>query len=356
MITMMPTKRYVLTSHKLHACLVFLSLAWGTATVCGAQSGPNRFYGQPSPLTGKILVIPPGTTLEGRIESTIGSKKSRQGERFSMTIFSPVLANGSDVIIPVGAEMLGDVVEAIPASKVPHDKRTAKPIGKLRVQISSLKMPDGTTYPLVASIVGEKPTRNSRYGNNQGPDLGGGIAYVGNENNFDAVAPRSQPSRGRPKVLTKSELMRDPIYGKNDSGNGNNHYDIRSLVRKKRDLFIYKGSPISVRLNAALKIGMAASEGAASILEAPAKVTGDTNIDNSSSTPHRFIRPTPPAPPPVNAVIDKPLEASPASPPAIQPNVLPGILPDNPSLVLPAPGAQKVAPAPPPNNPQVSPF
>ncbi len=357
MIRMSPIKNNALIFRTFYASLVSLSLALAAATTCGAQSGPNRFYGQPSTLTGKILIIPAGTTLEGRIESTIGSSKSHQGERFSLTISSPVLANGSEVIIPVGSEILGDVVEAIPANKVPRQKGMVKPVGKLRVQISSLKMPDGATYPLVASIVGEKPTQANRYGNDEGPDLGTGVGFVGTENNFEAVAPRSQASRGRPKVLTRRELMSDPIYGKNSGdGYGNGRYDIRSLVKKDRNLFIYKGSPVSVRLKAALKIGMGASEGEASILQSPAKINNEPESNDFSSSPHRFTRPAPPAPPPV-VQVEKPVEAPPYVPPAVVPNVLPGILPDSPALVLPPPNSQKPPATPPPqSNQQVSPF
>lgn len=352
MIRISLIKQDHITNRIFGACLVFVSIAFSIGTICSAQSGPNRFYGQPSTFAGKILVVPPGTTLEGRIESTIGSSKSHQGERFSMTISSPVLANGTDVIIPVGAEMLGDVVEAIPANKVPHEKGMPKPTGKLRVQISSLKMPDGTTYPLVASIIGEQPSQSSRYGHDQGQDLGGGIAYVGSENNFNAVAPRAQSSRGRPKVLTKDELMRDPIYGKNASDrSGNDHYAIRSLVKKNRNLFIYQGSPISIRLNAPLKIGIGASEGEASVMQSPAKVSGETNIDDSATTPHRFSRPVQPVTPQVSNDTAAP------APPLAVPNVLPGILPDTPSLVLPPPTMQKMpAPPSPQNSSPVSPF
>jgi hypothetical protein len=344
------TARYVVLI--MLTCLTFF-----TGTVCNAQSGPNSFYRPPSALNGRILIVPAGTTLEGRIESTIGSNKSHQGEHFSMRIASPVLANSSEVIIPAGSEILGEVVEAIPASKVPHEKGQPKATGKLRIQITSLKMPEGATYPMVASLIGEQSSGFNRFGNSKDPDLGGGIAYAGSESNFGAVAPRAQSNRrGRgARVLTKSEMMQDPVYGKNGAENGyGNNLAIRSLVKKNRNLFIYQGSPLSIRLNAPLKIGMSTSEGAASILQSPAHVSGETNIDNSESIPHRFSRLAPPSAP---AAVQNDRQSNDlSSPPVAVPNVLPGILPDNPNLVIPPAKPANQPAIPPQNNQQVSPF
>lgn len=88
-----------------------------------AQPGVSPYYKAPDSLAGRTIVIPAGTTFEGRIESTIGSSVSKQGERFIITLSSPLLANGSDVLIPAGAEVLGEVVQAIPAKDVPHAKK-----------------------------------------------------------------------------------------------------------------------------------------------------------------------------------------------------------------------------------------
>jgi len=231
-------------------------------------------YQAPSTLQGKVIVIPIGTTFEGRIDNTIGSAVSRQGERFVISMSSPLLANGTEVLIPAGSEIIGEVVEAIPSHKVPRQKNQVKQIGKLRVELTALKTPDGLTFPLVASIVADKSKMGQMA---QQHPLGTGVAYVGSNSAFEAVAPgnpryiRQQPGQA-PKVLSPGDIMRDPILGR-DQSYANNSFQqgamIRSLVRKKNDLFIYSGSPISMRIDAPFKISLGSSQGAAATLNAP---------------------------------------------------------------------------------------
>lgn len=210
---------------------------------------------------GKTVVLPPGTTFEGRIDSSVGSRISHPGERFTITMATPVLANGVDVIIPTGAQVIGEVVEAIPASKLPHKKGMPKPTGKLRVQLSSLITPDGVTYPLVASMAGETMQMGRKTVAN--PSIGGSVGYMGTAAGFEAVAPgmsdryRGQPGRA-PHVMTKQQMLKDAIYG---TGNVNPMERmakplVRSLVKRDHDLFIDSGSPITIRLDAPFKIGI----------------------------------------------------------------------------------------------------
>ena len=241
-----------------------------------AQPGVSPYYQVPEPLSGRIVVIPAGTTFEGRIGSTIGSTTSKQGERFTITISSPVLANGSDVLIPSGAEVMGEVVQAVSAKQVPHKKKE-KPPGKLRVQITALKMPDGMTYPMVASLVGEEAVVLNRNGGGYGgsapknPTLGSGIGYVGTQSGFGLVAPRAHMRNGygggnASPVVTKEELLNDPIMGRERDMDSDNNAAIRSLVKKNRELYIYTGSPLTIRLEAPFKMGMSSSAGEASAL------------------------------------------------------------------------------------------
>jgi len=263
------------------------------ATLIFVLSPPATYaqYQAPSSLQGKTIVIPMGTTFEGRIDSTIGSSISRQGERFVISTASPVLANGVDVLIPAGAQVMGEVVEAVPAKKVPHQKYERKPLGKLRVQLTALRMPDGLTFPLVASIIPDKMTL--RGGNQQRP-LGTGVAYVGSQANFEVVAPGNpqynRPRRGMaPKVVAPSDVLKDPILGRDQLyTNGGNQMGgaIRSLVRRHNDLYIYNGSPISMRIDAPFKLSFSSAQGAASTLNAPPAVAPDQTGAQSGK---RFI-------------------------------------------------------------------
>lgn len=243
------------------------------------QSSDSLYRGAHS-IHGKTVVIPTGIHFEGRLDHTIGSSVSKPGERFEVEVSSPVLANGTDVLIPAGSVVLGEVVECIPSSRLPHQKGFPKPTGKLRVQLSGLRTPDGLTYPMVASLAGETMARGGgRRGgssmeraNNQ---LGRGVAYVGSATSFEAVAPgvaqrmRTRPGQA-PKVVTPQDIMRDPIYGNaqsKETHQGMSH--IRSLVKKNSNLYIVQGSPLSIRVDAPFKMGIAAAAAGASTLDAP---------------------------------------------------------------------------------------
>jgi len=237
------------------------------APVTQAQSGNENFYRGPSGVSGKTAILPIGTTFEGRIQSTISSR-SRQGERFAIEISAPVMANGSEVLIPSGSQIQGEVVEAVPSSRVPKDAgMRLHPLGKLRTQLLSLQLPAGMNYPLVASISGE--VNRSKGTTTSGPlARKSTVAYVGTQAGFDAVNPALRKPRmlnGQMQVLSKSDMLRDPILGEDvNAGQGQYKY-VRSLVKKGRDLYIYSGSPITVRLDAPLKLSFGASSANTSI-------------------------------------------------------------------------------------------
>ena len=227
------------------------------------NGSPELLFRAPSSLSGKTVVLPVGTTIEGRLDSTIGSSVSHSGDTFTITIASPVLANGTDVVISSGSQVLGAVVESIPSSHQPHAKGCPRPTGKLRVQLSGLRTPDGVTYPLVAALTGESTTSGGRGASKPNPNLGGGIGYVGTESSFQAVAPgmqnRMRSGQGQaPRVVTRQELMRDPVYGMDQTAGMTEQLpNIRSLIKRQHDIYIMEGSPVSIRLNAPFKIGMA---------------------------------------------------------------------------------------------------
>ena len=210
----------------------------------------------------KFIILPPGTTFEARIDHTISSAKSHSGDKFVLEVVSPVIANGTDVVIAQGSKVIGEVVEAIPSSKIPKLKGDPKPIGKLQIELTTIETPQGNSYPLVASLMGELVlTGQTRKIN---PDLGAGIGYVGSQNNFNAIKPGANSiySMGRrpgsgPALTHKKDLINDPIYGidsPNPMSNSSQKSQIRSLVKKNNELYIYEGSPLTVKLDTPLKI------------------------------------------------------------------------------------------------------
>lgn len=225
-------------------------------------------YRAPNSYQGKAVMLPIGTTFEGRIQSTIGSSASRPGDRFSVEISAPVLANGTDVLIASGTEIIGEVVEAISSSHQPKEGNSRlHPLGKLRVQLMSIRMPSGVTLPLVASLSGEVAA-NQQGGGDGLNSRSSSVAYIGSQAGFDAVNPALSNKRdrsGKLAVLKKDDILKDPILGDNSSSSNSRGKVIRSLVKRNRDLYIYSGSPITVKLDAPLKITFAASNSQSAI-------------------------------------------------------------------------------------------
>jgi hypothetical protein len=296
---------------------------------CGAQMNNAQ---------GKSVVVPAGTTFEGRIDQTIGSAHTRPGTRFLVTMASPALANGQDVLIPAGAAFMGEVVEAIPSSQIQHAKKMPHKPGKLRVEITGLRMPDGITYPLVASFVGEVIKNGGGQG---GPQLGGGVAYIGSQSGFNMVYPRAG-GRGGP-LVSKQAMMTNPLYG--DAEKGGSGGQIRSLMTHNSDLIIHAGSPMSVRLDAPLRMSLT-----------PVPMPGIQPVDvTQDAAGHRFSH-------------DVPAGTMPQMPQATTPPGVPGTAPlggapqtvranpgapaapidTGPSFLTPVPGAMNASPPPPP--------
>ena len=151
---------------------------------------------------------------------------------------------------------MGEVVEAISSGKI-KEKRQPKPHGKLRVQLNSLRTPDGITYPLVGSLAPEtfETTRSST----ANPNLGGGVAYVGSEASFDATAPTNAHRGGPGGVMSRSDMTRNTMYGRDTNQRQQGSGRIRSLTVKGHELTLANGSPVTVRLDAPLKVAVSSS-------------------------------------------------------------------------------------------------
>ena len=109
------------------------------------------------------------------------------------------------------------------------EKRQPKPHGKLRVQLNSLRTPDGITYPLVGALAPEtfETTRSS-----QRSEPWGGVAYVGSEASFDATAPTNVRRGGAGGVMSRSDMTRNTMYGRDTNQRQQGSGRIRSLTVK----------------------------------------------------------------------------------------------------------------------------
>jgi len=275
------------------APLVLAFTVWLSSTPALAQQRQQEDYyhgANASALSGKTVFLPAGTCFEGRLDTTIGSHVSHQGQTFLIAVSAPVLANGTEVIIPAGSQVMGEVVEAISSEHLPHKKGYVKPTGKLRVQLTGLRTPDGMTYPMVASLANEESIQgNTKKRNN----LGGGVGYVGSQASFDAVAPGMSNRNGNsgrgPQVVTKQDLQRDPLYGKDQQQDQNDRGgQIRSLMKKGHEICIFQGSPVTIKLDGPLKIGVSNAPGADSAYTAAREHAVHTNTGGRRFAPEGY--------------------------------------------------------------------
>lgn len=279
-------KRQILFA--LSAGLLAHSFVYTDAQARPRGNDPEKYFNAPQTLEGKTVIIPMGTIIEGRMNSEISSKNSTQGEKFTLEITTACLANGTDVVIPAGSKIEGEVVEAIPASKIYRRKGVqGKPTGKLRTQLNTLRTPDGISYPLTASIAGELISAGKGR-LQQNPEITKhDIAYMGSVTSFAAVHPgvNSSNAANPLKVTDRRAYMKDPILGseKPDALSRMGRPVYRSLVRIKQDIYIREGSPLNVRLDSPLKISVSPGQGKMSIdysmmMPEPAEDNRDRNF------------------------------------------------------------------------------
>ena len=122
------------------------------------QYAPQNTY-QP-PLQGYVATAPAGTVISATVGSPISSEFARVGDRFNVTLGSPIVS-GSSVILPAGSTMDGQVMMVKAAG---HTGRA----GELDIRFTSATTPNGQRIPLSARIQTEDGTGIIKGGTNAG--------------------------------------------------------------------------------------------------------------------------------------------------------------------------------------------
>lgn len=99
---------------------------------------------QQAPLQGYVVTAPPGTVVSATFSSAVSSEYARVGDHFTATLGSAI-ASGTNVILPAGSQMEGQVVMVKAAG------RTGKN-GELDIRFTSATLPNGQKVPLSARI------------------------------------------------------------------------------------------------------------------------------------------------------------------------------------------------------------
>ena len=93
---------------------------------------------------GSKVLIPAGTVLHVRLETTLTSKTSKEGDRFRGVIERPVTVGGQEAI-PQGSIVEGHVTFAKPSKRI-------KGVGEMRIVLDQITTPDEDKYALNGSL------------------------------------------------------------------------------------------------------------------------------------------------------------------------------------------------------------
>src|ERR1044071_26271 len=89
-----------------------LTVVIGVAALLSAcaQRTQVQSAGEVSPATpSNRNYLPAGTTMNVRLNESLGTVSSKQGDRFTATVTDPVVATNGATAVPAGAELSGHV-------------------------------------------------------------------------------------------------------------------------------------------------------------------------------------------------------------------------------------------------------
>lgn len=91
-------------------------------------------------------VIPAGTSLQLKLNNTLSTRSSNPGDTFTATVTQPVTGpDGSTVVVPVGSTVEGKVESVARSGSISGTAR-------LQLAFNQLRLPDGRSFPLNAQL------------------------------------------------------------------------------------------------------------------------------------------------------------------------------------------------------------
>jgi hypothetical protein len=88
--------------------------------------------------------LPSGTTMSARLNQSLGTSMSHEGDQFTAIVVSPVVAQNGEVAVPAGATVYGHVT-GVHTSAIPTQESV------IRLDFDQIAL-NGTTYPFQASV------------------------------------------------------------------------------------------------------------------------------------------------------------------------------------------------------------
>ncbi|HET7565724.1 MAG TPA: hypothetical protein VFJ96_12050 [Gemmatimonadaceae bacterium] len=117
------------------------------AIVAGACARPAQVTsgGEVAPQTPvNANMVPVGTTLQAKLNSTLGTQQSRVGDQFTATVTQAVTAQNGETVVPEGAVVHGEVTGL-------HASQNAGDQAAIKLNFDSLEI-NGHNYPFNAKI------------------------------------------------------------------------------------------------------------------------------------------------------------------------------------------------------------
>ncbi|HKV39460.1 MAG TPA: peptidoglycan-binding protein [Blastocatellia bacterium] len=220
----------------------------GTAAVLAILIPGSPSYAQTARRTrqsaaqyGQGLVVPEGTVLNVRMDSTVNSRISHVGDKFTGTVTEPVVVDG-EIAIPDGSVVEGEITGVTPA------KRMSKS-GTISVDFDALVLPNGARVQLAGSLTAADPADRQRI-DEEGTISGGGsgkrtAVFVGGGGAVGAVL--GGITGGGTGALEGGAI-----------GAGIGVAGV--LLSKGEEAEVRAGTPFGVRLDRPLAVGEAAGE------------------------------------------------------------------------------------------------
>lgn len=139
------------------AVLLFLLtvLTVRAQTPAGAGSNPLTQPGQSASST-VVDQIAAGTEIRATLDTPLSTRTSKPGDRFTATIAEPARGS-SDVVIPTGARVEGEVAEADDSKTI----AALKDKNALSLRFRDVVLPDGQTLPLTATLISVNNTNGA---------------------------------------------------------------------------------------------------------------------------------------------------------------------------------------------------
>lgn len=122
--------------------------------------------------------VPVGAEVDATLDTSLSSKSSQEGQPFTATLTQPLRNLDGVVLIPIGSKVRGQVGSVESGKTLPSIRGK----GQLTLRFTDLQLPDGTTVPFTASLLGVhdakggKPANTTEEGQVTGKTSGTGSA------------------------------------------------------------------------------------------------------------------------------------------------------------------------------------